>query len=316
MLLKIDYKQAAIIEQGESHIILDTDKLTAGLWLVTVPGHTAEDWQENEPRKAGYLPSLWGTDRIRESSGLKGERMATKELLEELGLSAAIVALEAGESWQYAPESVEEGRWNPYYCGDCKAWHQEWIATGYELDGDGTLYLTVWSCDPDGNWRVDDEQVVSFVSDVEDVEAEIVRDCGAATLDYYRHVARYGSDPLHEFAVRETIRVATKWQIKLSPSILGWVLLGARRAGRGEWTTDLPDYVNRYLSLNTKGGRLIVSDLDGMNADEVLVLRTIRWQRGYFKGMVEIKHEVARGPLAVRSELQRRARQAIKGMSR
>jgi hypothetical protein len=175
----------------------------------------------------------------------------------------------------------------PYACGesDCPAqWH---IMHVWHYD-DGT-----WSqCDADGNHDPIDESDVPTLAEHD-----------AAWLDYARHVAATGTDPLGNYYVRRTVKRREAWRFAFARSIAGAVLLRARRGGRDVSPCDLPAHVRVYLALADNGRTLAVS-VDELKAANVPV--NGRWHRA------TLEHETPRPAARVAAELRRAARRHIR----
>jgi hypothetical protein len=121
----------------------------------------------------------------------------------------------------------------PHACGDkdCSVgWHLE----HYWIYSDGTYSV----CDADGNH-----------DDCDADDAPSPDEVSRRWLDYSRHVAETGADPLAEFTVKRTVTRKESWRFDFGPSILGTVV---NRAKRGRKTVDpryLPEHVREYLTI-------------------------------------------------------------------
>jgi hypothetical protein len=118
----------------------------------------------------------------------------------------------------------------PWNCGDSDClfgWHKEsfWH---YEDD--------TWTVDryTDGNHQKCEP------GDVPTWEQE-----EAAWVRYAEDVAETGEDPLSAFAVERTYKRTARWEFHYTPSILGMILVGARKGDRGPLvkTGHLPEAV-------------------------------------------------------------------------
>jgi hypothetical protein len=131
----------------------------------------------------------------------------------------------------------------PWECGEREC-PVGWHVHHYCLDEDGTYTV----CDSDGNHDPCEEG---------DVPAFDKQD--AAWLDYSRHVAATGCDPLGEFMVARTTKRKERYTAAFRRSILGASLVAVRRAGKILTLRDLPQRVTDYLDcerLNDAAGNL------------------------------------------------------------
>jgi hypothetical protein len=130
----------------------------------------------------------------------------------------------------------------PYHCDDCDTWH----LTHYWLEDDGS----VTSTDDDGNPDFEER----FPT------AEEFR---AAWTEYYKDMLETGKDPLREVPGKQ-VKVKHRWQVLITPSILGPCLSACRPArlnqgilrGRGEWLmypAELPAELLEFLCIEPTG---------------------------------------------------------------
>lgn len=123
-------------------------------------------------------------------------KTATDEQLADLYLpEEAILALRAGDEWEYQPDDASCGDVDVSWCDDCNAWHRTWTVGGLRLDADGTLYETEWSVDEDGDWNFVDEYAHGTLDhDLENTQRD------ERWKSYYRWVIDHnGEDPIGEF---------------------------------------------------------------------------------------------------------------------
>ena len=180
----------------------------------------------------------------------------------------AVAAMRDGTRWEHQPESIEEGEWHPWCCGerDCRAdggWHGGWTVLGYSIE-DGVLYDDVWSVDTDGDWDVS----YSEPHDPARWDA-LSREAREAYRAYARWVVENGRDPLGEFSFCASQRQSVPWQFRVE-SVGGTLMVtGVRRNGRGAWRAfaEAPVEVRDYLDI---GG---FSDLDAL----VTGAHGVRW---------------------------------------
>ena len=135
----------------------------------------------------------------------------------------------------------------PWQCGDSDC-DIGWHLANYWLDDDGEYTVDSYS---DGNHEP---------IDLEDVPID--EEVKGAWEEYYQYCITTGEDPLCEFYGR-TVKTIRHWQFIISPSILGPVLAGVRRArcngkgiyGRGPWVygENIPNEVKEYLLINKTG---------------------------------------------------------------
>ena len=183
----------------------------------------------------------------------------------------------------------------PEACGekDCPVgWH---LAHYWAYD-DGTYSV----CDSDGNHDGCD------AGDVPTIEEE-----EAAWLDYSRHVAATGSDPLGEFNVPRTTKRKERYTAAFRLSILGAALVAVRRGGKVVPLRDLPQRVVDYLCverLNGAAGNLRFTD--GWQA--LLAIPEVKMYRGTARVTFTLDHEESRAEAAVEADLRRAARRHLR----
>jgi hypothetical protein len=184
----------------------------------------------------------------------------------------------------------------PEACGesDCPVgWH---LAHYWQYD-DGTFSV----CDSDGNHDDCDE------SDVPTADEQ-----SAAWLDYSRHVAATGCDPLGEFAsVPRMTKRKERYTASFRKSIIGAALVAVRRAGKVVPLRDLPQRVIEYLDaerLNGAAGNLRFRD----GWDKLIGLDCVKLYRGTARVTFTLDAEEPRPAAAVDSDLRRAARRRLR----
>lgn len=184
----------------------------------------------------------------------------------------------------------------PKACGekDCPVgWH---LAHYWAYD-DGTYSV----CDSDGNHDGCD------AGDVPTAEQE-----HAAWLDYSRHVAATGCDPLGEFfGVPRTTKRKERYTAAFRKSILGAALVAVRRAGKVVPLRDLPQRVIDYIDaerLNGAAGNLRYRG----GWDELVGLDCVTVYRGTARVTFTLDHEETRAEAAVEADLRRAARRHLR----
>ncbi len=234
----------------------------------------------------------------------------TAALIETL-TEEAQKALKNGTTWERSPESAEECSPFVSWCDDCETYHLDYYGFGERVE-DGTAYLTVHSCDMDGNWEYENEAEIG-TPEATALEAEYGYDASRpGWLAYLQHVAETGQDPIGEFPTSER-KVKRKWQVRLGAWIgqkkLGLLLIGARRNSRGEWLAGekLPQYVRDYLTLKQSGVRWYCEDVKSVDelSAHVKLQRPVRATRATFVAEIE---ETIPG----KSDLRKRARIALR----
>ena len=177
---------------------------------------------------------------------------------------------------------------------DCPVvWH---LAHYWRYD-DGTFSV----CDADGNHDDCDESDVPTSAEHE-----------AAWLDYSRHVAATGCDPLGEFmGVPRTTKRKERYTAAFRPSILGGQLVAVRRGGKVVPLGDLPQRVIDYLDCERRpgaAGHLVFRD--GWKA--LIGLECVKLYRGTARVTFTLDHEEPRPEAAVEADLRRAARRHLR----
>jgi hypothetical protein len=184
----------------------------------------------------------------------------------------------------------------PEACGekDCPVgWH---LAHYWAYD-DGTYSV----CDSDGNHDDCDESEVPTCEQQE-----------AAWLDYSRHVAATGSDPLGEFKVPRVTKRKERYTAAFRLSILGAALVAVRRGGKVVPLRDLPQRVADYLCverLNGAAGNLRFTD----GWQSLLAIPEVKMHRGTARVTFTLDHEEPRPEAAVEADLRKAARRHLHG---
>ena len=182
----------------------------------------------------------------------------------------------------------------PRECGnkDCSiGWHLEhyWI---YE---DGTYSV----CDEDGDHDDCEED------DVPDADAE-----REAWARYAQFVVDTGTDPLHNYLIRHTVKRRERWTLQFSRSLVGIVLTGARRGRRGQWLgpSGVPRHVMVFAGVTderlAKECGPLITNLTPDDAREHSS-KSMRWS-----GLIDA--EIPRNPETVQRELRAAARRHLR----
>lgn len=236
---------------------------------------------------------------------------------------AAWSAMETGGNWESLPESADCMEWIPHWCDDCECWHECWHGIGWEVEG-GSVVMSEWTCDSDGNW--DSDCATLYREDPEYCDTAVDRllqDSTRAYLRYAEHVAKTGDDPLGQFYVRTRIEGKEKWQVRFRAAIGGAVLVGARRNGRGEWSRGgdgCPRGLLEFLELASRGGNRVFRF--GGSMDELRQLAEsddncdVQRDSRYLKMVVTIDANRPRSESAIRRDLKRAARRSLAIMGR
>lgn len=180
----------------------------------------------------------------------------------------------------------------PWACGenDCPVgWHLH----HYWIYDDGTYSV----CDSDGNHDPCDEEDVPTSEQV----------C-EAWLDYSRHVAATGEDPLCEFGVPRATKRKERYTAAFRKSILGASLAAVRRGNKTLPLHDLPERVTQYLDVEGAGGRLCYRE----GWDALLAIPEVKLYRGTARVAFTLEHDVPRPEATVAAELRRAARRHIR----
>jgi hypothetical protein len=183
--------------------------------------------------------------------------------------------------------------WN---CGehDCPV---GWHTSNYWLDDDGTYSVDNYS---DGDHEGCD------ASDVPTIEEQ-----EAAWLEYSRHVAATGCDPLGEFNVPRTTKRKERYAAAFRLSINGAALVAVRRAGKVVPLRELPQRVADYLEverLNGAGGNLRFRG----GWQELIKIDSVKVYRGTARVTFTLDHEEPRAEAAVEADLRRAANRRLR----
>lgn len=172
----------------------------------------------------------------------------------------AVNSLTEGKNWEWSPDSAEYGVFSPYYCNDkdCSVkWHEKWYVPGIRIENK-RLYVTIKSCDADGNWDFVDEM---DVDSPRYKEWQKEYDWNEDTMrEYYQWAKKTGEDPLKQFSVERTFKKDHKVTVhlvdgcfivknpeKLSSKVKDFLLLNGNRLGEIEWKT-IDEFVrNAYV---------------------------------------------------------------------
>ena len=226
----------------------------------------------------------------------------------------AAKALAAGKTWERQPESAEE-------CCAFVEWDGEvprliYYGFGLEVEA-GKAYLTLWSCDRDGNWDREDGVEVG-TPDQKIMDRDYSYEASRATWGrYYRYAARTGTDPLGEFNVPTTEKVKESWQVKFSSWLgqtkHGIMLQGARRNSRGPWLTgaNLAKHVLEYLCCQKTPVGYYTSDFKTIEEFKKLIPVQRPISPTVAKFLCKIDKEVPVSPRKVKEEIRRRSRVAL-----
>ena len=209
-----------------------------------------------------------------------------------------------------------EAEWSPYYCEDCDTFH----LAGRSIDISrkaGKIDIVVRTGDTDGNWDLDDAYLESegdtdkdWLRFYEDNFARQREEYQAEWDSYYQHVAETGEDPVHEFNVARTRKVDETWEFKFNTSIVGPMLVSARRGG-AIWTPSVvPQHIKDFLNLDDRG-RLtpfnawgdFVETVREVHAKDIKALAWVKFS---------IENAVPISDLKIRTELKRLARKTLK----
>lgn len=183
----------------------------------------------------------------------------------------------------------------PQACGekDCPVgWH---LAHYWAYD-DGTYSV----CDSDGNHEDCDADDVPSIEEHE-----------AAWLDYSRHVAATGCDPLGEFNVPRVAKRKERYTAAFRLSILGAHLIAVRRGGKVVPLRDLPQRVTDYLEVERLNGSAGNLRFRG-GWDALLAIPEVKLYRGTARVAFTLDHEEQRAEAAVEADLRRAARRHLR----
>jgi hypothetical protein len=181
---------------------------------------------------------------------------------------------------------------------------QAWTCGG--KDGCASLWhkRNFWAYS-DGTYSVDDyadgDHDVCAADDIP-TSSEIDK----SWRDYSAHVLETGADPLGEFMVMHTSDVRERWQFRFTRSILGVVVVGARRANRLINPRDLPEHVRQYLDMQP--GKTVTSCAAGWDEFAELVpgVKPGVWMTRH------IDNKKPRGQIAIMRDLKAAARRSLK----
>lgn len=175
-------------------------------------------------------------------------------------------------------------------CGDkdCAA---QWHVRNFWAYGDGTYSVDEYS---DG----DHEDC-----DIEDIPSP--EEISASWRDYAQHVAETGEDPIGNYYVRRHRTERQAWQFCFGNSIIGPVLLRARRGRRRVLAADLPLHVREYLNLHRDGRRLMDFATWEDFAAGLPDVKPGKWVHH------KIEHRIARSPKTIARELRTAARKHL-----
>jgi hypothetical protein len=173
-------------------------------------------------------------------------------------------------------------------CGDkeCAAqWHQR----NFWAYSDGTYSVDEYG---DGDHE-----------DCEESDLPSPEDVDASWREYAAHVAATGSDPLGNYNVPRSIYRREVWRFAFGKSIIGPVLLRARRGRRVIPAHELPQHVRDFLGLDAQARRL--KGLSWAELEDAMPgIKAGRWTRH------EIEYHTPRKPETIARELRAAARRA------
>jgi hypothetical protein len=233
----------------------------------------------------------------------------SKELVECFG-DDAVHALNNNGTWEYQPETIECGNWNPYWCDDCETWHQNWYMTGYRIE-DGIMYEVIHSCDSDGNWEIEDEY------DVDDEDYErwnnqyAYEQTEQAATAYREWVAENGEDPLGEFYLDSNEKVKYLVVVRYQN---GFHFHAAKPVDDEDWQHDetkLPERLQDFLQLS--GKKLDIDDLGWKSAQDFADnahVHEVEYVNGQEVGFVQ-EIEVPRPSEILKKELIEKAKKSL-----
>lgn len=168
-------------------------------------------------------------------------------------------------------------------CGDkdCRAqWHQR----NFWAYSDGTFSVDEYS---DGDHEDCDESDLPSHEEID-----------ASWREYAKHVLATGEDPLGNYYVQRESRRDESWFFSFNKSIVGPVLLRARRGRREVPASELPQHVREYLNLDKRGLRL----LDFKTWDELAEALPNAVPGQWVKQSIE--HRASRKPETIARELR------------
>jgi hypothetical protein len=174
-------------------------------------------------------------------------------------------------------------------CGD-KSCAAQWHQRNFWAYSDGTYSVDEHS---DGDHEDCDESDLPSHQEVD-----------ASWRDYAAHVAATGLDPLGNYYVSRSVGRREVWHFAFNKSIVGPVLLRAKRGRRVIPGHELPKHVRDYLGLDA-----LARCLTGLSwqelGDAMPGLKAGRWTRH------EIEHHAPRKPETIARELRAAARRHL-----
>lgn len=177
-------------------------------------------------------------------------------------------------------------------CGgkDCQVqWHQ----ANYWSHADGTYTVDNYA---DGDH-----------DEVEEADLPTPEEARQSWLDYARHVADTGKDPLHNYTVPRTFKQHERWAFHLASSLGGTVVF-VKAKHAGHTISDpalLPDYIKSYLGVKDAGNPRVLDGVTVQDCDRYGVALG-KWHSDL------IKREVPRSPDAIKKDLRAAARNHLK----
>jgi hypothetical protein len=184
---------------------------------------------------------------------------------------------------------------------------------------DGIICTQAWTCGDkdcpaqwhqrnfwaysDGSYSVD-EYSDGDHEDCEESDIPSQAEIDASWREYAAHVAATEQDPLGNYYIRRERTERQSWAFQFNKSIIGPVLLRARRGRRDVPARELPQHVREFLGLDAQARRL-----EGLSWDELEAsnpgLKAGRWAR------YTIEHRAPRKPETVARELRAAARRDL-----
>ena len=163
-------------------------------------------------------------------------------------------------------------------CGD-KNCATQWHQRNFWAYGDDTFSVDEYS---DGDHKDCDESDLPTGEEID-----------ASWREYAQYVIATGADPLNNYYVRSTRIERQAWAFRFGPSIIGPVLLQARRGRKVMPASELPPHVREYLGLHQDNKRM-----EGFGSwDEFAAalggLKPGRWHRD------TLEHRTFRNPEAI-----------------
>lgn len=161
----------------------------------------------------------------------------------------------------------------------------------------------------DGSFSVD-EYGDGDHEDCDESDLPTNDEINASWREYAQHVVQTGQDPLGNYYVRSQRTERQAWAFRFGPSIVGPVLLQARRGRRVVPASELPEHVRQYLGLHQDGKRM-----EGFGSwDEFAAalggLAPGRWHCD------TLEHKTPRNPEAIARELRAAVRRHLAGAVR